>query len=268
MRNRRNYFITLILLTAVLLTAERIKLNEEKYLMAVLWHQTSAEYRACCYQAYNTAKDYIDGLGEIKPNSAIVVDIDETVLQNSPYNAVNIRRKTKYPDDFNNWIDLAIAEPVPGSVEFLNYAYKKGINVFYISNRNVGQIDGTLRNLQKFGFPDASEDHILLREGRGKKQARRDIVSATHNIIMLIGDNIFDFADFNGARNQEERYSEIDKNRDKFGKEYIIIPNSMHGSWKKALIDYSKKLSSDERFNMYVENLKLFEVKSDKEKSE
>ncbi len=262
----RSKLILILLLSAItFLSAERIELNEEKYLMAVLWHQTSAEYRACCYQAYNTAKDYIDNLEEIKPNSAIVVDIDETVLQNSPYNALNIRRKLKYPDDFNAWIDYAIAEPVPGSVEFLNYAYKKGINVFYISNRNVGQIDGTLRNLQKFGFPDVSEDHILLREGRGKKQARRDIVSETHNIIMLVGDNIFDFADFNGARTKEERYGEIDKNRDKFGKEYIIIPNSMHGSWKKALIDYSKKLSSDERFNMYVENLKLFEIK-DKEK--
>ena len=259
----KNKILSVILLLIISTCfAERIQLNEEKYLMAVLWHQTSAEYRACCYQAYNTAKDYIDSLGDIEPNSAIVVDIDETVLQNSPYNALNIRKRLKYPDDFNRWIDLAIAEPVPGSLEFLKYASQKGISVFYISNRRASQLDGTVRNLQKFGFPDASKDHVLLREGKGSKEARRVNVRKTHKIVMLVGDNIYDFADFNGARTKEDRYAEIEENREKFGKEYIIIPNSMHGSWKKALVDYKKKLSSDERFNMYVENLILFDNES------
>jgi hypothetical protein len=61
-------------------------------------------------------------LRDDKVNSprAIIVDIDETLLDNSPHSAKCIENQTSYPDYWEEWCELAIAKPLPGAVEFLN----------------------------------------------------------------------------------------------------------------------------------------------------
>ena len=103
-------------------------LENEASLMAVLWCQASAEYRALAYQAYNIARLRLDEELQIERDCkmAVIVDIDETVLDNSRYNAKEITDKQVYPDDFYKWIDMAKAEAIPGAKEFLDYAISKG----------------------------------------------------------------------------------------------------------------------------------------------
>ena len=54
-------------------------------------------------------------------------------------------------------------ETIPGSLEFLTYASEKGIKVFYVSNRYSEQLESTINNLKRLGFPNVSESTVLLR---------------------------------------------------------------------------------------------------------
>src|SRR6187402_1774139 len=56
---------------------------------ALLYQQRAAEYKALCFQAYNLAKVRLDAAlkQRHKKPLAVVTDIDETILDNSPYDA-------------------------------------------------------------------------------------------------------------------------------------------------------------------------------------
>ncbi len=235
-------------------------LENEASLMAVLWCQTSAEYRALAYQAYNIARLRLDEELQISRNQkrAVIVDIDETVLDNSRYNAKEITDKQIYPDDFYHWIDMAKAEAIPGAKEFLDYAISKGCDVFYISNRKVRFLDGTLRNLQKLGFPQADDSHVLLKEDISSKEGRRQEVAKTHYIALLIGDNLIDFSEVFDIKSVEGRLASVENYKDNFGKKFIVLPNPMHGAWFKALYDYDSNLSKEERTQRIIRYLKSY----------
>ena len=101
-------------------------------------------------------------------------------------------------EDFSKqkWIEWGAkksALSVPGSLDFLLYAMSKNVDIFYISNRYLSQLNETVENLKKIGFPNAKEAHLLLKGDISSKEIRRKKVMSTHNIIMLIGDNLSDF---------------------------------------------------------------------------
>ena len=238
----------------------KITLENEASLMAVLWCQASAEYRALAYQAYNIARLRLDEELQINRNQkrAVIVDIDETVLGNSRYNAKEITDKQVYPDDFYKWIDMAKAEAIPGAKEFLDYAVSKSCDVFYISNRRIRCLDGTLRNLKKLGFPQADKNHVLLKGDVSSKEGRRQEVAKTHYIVLLIGDNLIDFSEVFDIKSVEERLASVEKYKDNFGKKFIVLPNPMHGAWFKALYDYDRNLSKEERTQRIIRYLKSY----------
>jgi len=115
------------------------------FLLATLFQQKAAEKRALSYQAFNIAKLSLDSqlkVADLTKPLAVVVDIDETVLDNSPFEAKSILNNSDYPKYWNEWCQLAAAKPLAGSVEFLNYAKSKGVVVFYITNRKI-KFNGT-----------------------------------------------------------------------------------------------------------------------------
>jgi 5'-nucleotidase (lipoprotein e(P4) family) len=113
---------------------------------ASLWQQRAAEYRALCFQAYNIAKQRVDeGVKKVSTKPlAIVTDIDETLLDNSPYDAAQGLKNADYSDKtWKQWTDKALADTVPGAPAFFKYAASKGITIYYITNRN--ENDAALR---------------------------------------------------------------------------------------------------------------------------
>lgn len=202
--------------------------------MAVLWQQNASEYKALCYQSYNLATMYLDKMVEANNDSpkplAIVTDIDETVVDNSYYNAWMIEEDVDYTKE--TWIDWGLKEKataVPGALEFFNYAEEKGVEVFYISNRFTVQQEETMANVKALGFPYVDDAHFLLKETTSKKQERRDKVLESHNVIMYLGDNLSDFASpFDGT----DRKQFVDSIKSKLGFEFILLPNPMYGDWE------------------------------------
>jgi len=147
------------------------------YTNAVLWQQTSGEYRALCFQAYNFArlslKEAVWADTSRKPN-CVIVDIDETVLDNSAFQGHEIKKGLSYnPADWTTWTNLAQADTVPGALTFLKFAASKNIETFYVSNRDEKDYGATLKNLQKFGFPYADDAHLLVSKGTSNKEPRR-----------------------------------------------------------------------------------------------
>ncbi|MPM00536.1 Lipoprotein E [bioreactor metagenome] len=235
------------------------KFDYDYMLMAVLWYQTSAEMRALCYQAFNTARISLDdAIANHKGTKkmAVVVDIDETMVDNSPYEAQNVLGNFGYPERWGEWIDKASAAAIPGAVEFMKYAVSKGVDVFYISNRKIAEKDATIKNMRALGFPLIDDEHLLLRDKTSSKNERRDKVAATHDIVLLIGDNMNDFSGDFENKSVIDRFNTTDNNKSEFGKHFIVLPNPMYGDWEGAVLKYNFKQTNEQKDSVRKENLK------------
>lgn len=205
--------------------------------MSVAWYQTSAECKALYLQGYNIARQNLDQnlTQQTDKPRAIILDLDETVLDNSPYDAYcalhNISG-TKYMSD---WMKTAQAKTVPGAKDFLNYADQNGVQIYYISDRSDDLLNATKKNLEKDGLPQATKDHILLKGKNDKtKEGRRQAVEKDNNVIMFFGDSLTDFNDPQKAT-VKGRYDDVMQNANQFGSKYIIFPCPMYGGWEGAL---------------------------------
>ncbi len=246
------YFAT-ISTTAQQATQTAIASADNEYkVAALLYQQKAGEYRALTYQAFNIAKmrlneDFdkknVKKLPKVerKMPRAVVVDIDETVLDNSPadaYNAVN-----NLPFDLKNWYawgEMRKAKAIPGAVDFLNYASQKGVKVFYVSNRDEVQKQATIDNLKNVGFPDANAETVMLRQKVSSKKERRDSISEKYRIVILMGDNLDDLSEVFEKKTVADRFMEVDKMRDMFGDKFIVLPNAAYGTWENAIYEYQR----------------------------
>jgi len=250
----KKILFTIILISFTCLNSLRIK--EEQYLTSVLWLQTSAEYRALCYQAYNIAEMRIFENISDSNQKAIVIDLDETVLDNSPYRAERIIND-EFNESFWKWVELEKAEAIPGALEFLIRADSLGFNIFYVTNRDEKYREFTMNNLAKLGFPQINQKHLLMRKNKeSDKSGRRDLVAEKFEIILLIGDNLIDFSQVFYGENIQDRKDITDKYQQDFGKKFIVLPNPGHGRWKKMFYHRNEKLTNDEKRNRMVEELK------------
>jgi len=242
------------------------KASLEYQLGAVLYVQKAAEYRALCYQAFNWGKKVIeDDEKQMKrlPKSernrprAIIFDIDETVLDNSPAQAYGILNNKPFNlPDWYAWGEMRKAKAVPGAVEFAKYAHSKGIRLFYISNRDEVQKRATIDNLIKVGFPDVSEETVILRQEESSKESRRQVVASKYRVVALFGDNLNDFAKDFEKKSIEERFLETDKIKQIWGQKYIVLPNPMYGDWENAIYDY-QRLTEEQKAEKRIKALEL-----------
>ncbi len=231
--------------------------NQEHLTMATLWAQNAGEARALSYQAFNIAKMKLDQdlRRSSKKTRAVVVDVDETIVDNSPFQAQGILDNTSYPTGWREWIDMASATALPGAIEFLNYAHKRGVEVFYITNRKVVGFDATYKNLVELGFP-VKKENMMLREKDSSKKSRREDVLKNHRIVLLMGDNLGDFSEIFELDSTVERNALVDQNKKHFGGKFIVLPNAMYGNWEGGLYDGNMRLPAGEKKKLRHSRLK------------
>jgi 5'-nucleotidase (lipoprotein e(P4) family) len=230
--------------------------------------QKAAEYRALAYQAYNLARWQLDAdldkknfkklpKSDQKRPRAVIVDIDETVLDNSPSQAKGIVDGLPFNlKDWYAWSEMRKAKGIPGAVEFLNYATSKGVKVFYASNRDEVQKPATMDNLKLIGLKDVTPENVMLREKESSKDARRASVEKNYRIVLLIGDNLDDFSGAFEKKSVADRFAEADKFRDTWGKRFIVIPDAMYGTWESAIYGY-ERLNSEQKAERRAAALEL-----------
>jgi 5'-nucleotidase (lipoprotein e(P4) family) len=230
--------------------------DNDYQLGATLFMQKAAEYRALCYQAFNWARRTLEtdekaakklAKAERRKPRAVVVDIDETVLDNSPAQAYGIKNEAPFNlNDWYAWGEMRKAKAIPGAVEFANYAKSKGVRIFYVSNRDEVQKQATIDNVKAAGFPDISAENVLLRQigadnrPVSTKEPRRLEIAKNHRVVILIGDNLNDHADFFERKSIAERFTETDRVKELWGNRFIVLPNAMYGEWESAIYEYGR----------------------------
>ena len=201
---------------------------------SMYWQKNAAEYHALCIQAYNVAKMKVDqalAATSEKP-LAIIADIDETVLSNQPYNEMLIAKNISFTqENWAEWVNKKSAVPIPGALEFYNYADSVGIEIIYLSNRRVENYAPTKANLISAGFPFDDNTIMLLRDKDDNKKARRKQL-ALYNVVLLIGDNLSDFDESFYKQPNDIRINRLKDTSALFGEKFILIPNLIYGSWE------------------------------------
>ncbi|MCY1532892.1 Lipoprotein E [compost metagenome] len=191
-----------------------------------------------------------------KPN-CVVVDADETVLDNSAFQGHEIKKGVSFvAADWTVWTAMAAADTVPGALSFLKFAASKKVEVFYLTNRDEADRAGTLKNLQKFGFPNADDAHLLLKSNTSDKEPRRQKLLEKYNILLLCGDNLSDFSNV-FYREGKDTKQQVDAARSLFGTKFIVLPNPMYGDWEKPLYT-GEKLNEAEKAKQRLERLKSY----------
>jgi len=230
-------------------------------LNAVLWMQASAEYAAVTQTIYRAAADHLGtALAEknwdaLVPDErgnaatglppAVVMDVDETVLDNSPYQARLIRNNAEYDEvTWAQWVAEKKAKPLPGVVDFTKAAAAKGVTILYLSNRAEHLKDATLANLRSAGLP-VKDDSVFLGLGTfvagceqngSEKSCRRKLAGQKYRVLMQFGDQLGDFVEVI-ANTREGRAGLMTEYGDWFGERWWMLPNPSYGSWEPALFN-------------------------------
>ncbi len=247
----------------VLPTVALAQVPTNETLTATLWIQHSPEYRASCSQAYLLAAKQLElalkdpkwsaaleqsseaaARLDAKQKRAVILDLDETVLDNSRYAARMLQDGREFsPKTWSAWVREEQATAVPGALAFTRLAQKRGVHLYYLSNRRQTNLAATRRNLRKLGFPISEKDaSFLLRTDSSDKAARRRTAAAGHRILLLLGDSQGDFSSaFRGQSSLKQRalYASYQEH---WGKDWITLPNPNYGSWLSALSSKGSKL--------------------------
>jgi 5'-nucleotidase (lipoprotein e(P4) family) len=224
-------------------------------LNAVLWMQTALEYEASSRQAYRLATQQLDAAlkdaswtAAIEQRSdasrlppAVILDIDETVLDNSYYQARQVRDSTVFTtESWDKWCQDARATAIPGALQFTQDAASRGVTVFYVTNRTANVEEATRKNLAALGFPlSDGVDTVLTRRERpeweaSSKSVRRAYVAVTHRVLLLIGDDLGDFTDATGT--PEQRAARTAPQQEWWGRRWIVLSNPSYGSWERGIV--------------------------------
>lgn len=226
----------------ITLTYDQLRSRENT--MGALWYQNAAEVDALYQQGYNVATNKLKELLKQPTNKpySIVLDIDETVLSNIPFQVKMVKDGTAFnPKLWDEWVQKAEATPVAGAKEFLQFADKNKVQIYYISDRTDAQVDATIKNLEAQGLPVQGRDHLMFKkEGDKSKEGRRQEVLKHTNLVMLFGDNLVDFAEFS-TKSEADRDKMFEQLKAEFGDKFIIFPNPMYGSWESAVYQGEKK---------------------------
>lgn len=254
----------LVVSAAAVQHASAQKIDNEHQVGGILWTQTSGEWTALSYQAFALARMTLDR--DLRANRrsrmkrAVIVDVDETVLDNSPYQAMLVKTRRAYESkSWNEWCQKVEAAAIPGAVEFLRYAHSRGVRVFYVTNRRESEKQCTAQNLKKVGFPDVSDQTVLVRIDTSSKQPRRDDIARRHRVVLLMGDNLNDFAEiFEQSKTIDSRLAATRLNKSNFGTRFIVLPNVMYGAWEEAMYGDPSKLTEERKAEKRRNTLKDF----------
>jgi 5'-nucleotidase (lipoprotein e(P4) family) len=226
-------------------------------LHATLWMQTAAEYSAAVQGSFNLASAQLEraladptwdalppperggqSLAGLKP--AVIVDADETMIDNSPFQARGIRDGEGYSlSRWQAWVKERKARALPGALEFAKRAEALGVTVFFVTNReHPVEREATVDNLRALGFPIAADASNVILQGdprapEHEKATRRQWVGREHRVLLMLGDNLGDFLD-GISTGVEQRRAMVDTYQTWWGERWIMLPNPSYGSWESA----------------------------------
>ena len=277
MFDRRRWCVLLVLLLALSLSAcAARRANDDTHgttpvrrtherLSGALWAQTAVEHDLVCSQIYllagimldralldrswTAALEQTDACDSLPP--AVILDVDETVLDNAPFCARLIERNVDFDRDlWDEWMAEGKAELISGAKDFITRAAMHNVAVFFVTNRDVEFEASTVANLQDVLGMNISPGQVLCKNERdgwsSDKTSRRAHLAKSHRILLLIGDDYNDFA-WLGRISPQERVRATREHETLWGTKWIALPNPVYGSWERALYNYDSSLPDSQR---------------------
>ena len=273
MKSLKLIFLLLITLTyEYSYASEKDKLFQEQSILSVLYVQTSTEFAANNIQTFNNASKALDmalkdktwtaALEQkdnfISKDPAIIVDVDETVLDNSSFQSRTILSGLSYPNGWAKWVNESKATAVEGVYEFLHYANESEVKIFYVTNRLESFREPTIRNLKSLGLPfDDNLNSLIMREDEDvrDKTKRRKNIAENYRILLLLGDQLTDFISTKEAYVfHSDRKKLANKYSDMWGSKWFMITNPTYGRWELSIYDEMPK-SEEEAIQKRKETL-------------
>ena len=229
-------------------------------LWAVAWSETAAEFGALCHQAFNLARlrldQAIERSSDFSRPLAIIADMDNTIVHASSYWGYLINEGIDFFDDniWDSWIPQNLVTLVPGALEFLIYCEQKEVEVFYVTSRNQGPrtYDYALKQLQHLDLPFADSAHLTVFRETSDKTPARDAIRGTHELVLLLGDNLNDYKRDYYVNSVAERFALMERDRKEIGDRFIILPNPTDGHWVKAIFGESEPAASDRNRDILI----------------
>ena len=235
---------------------------------ALLWVRTSAEYDAIARQTFRAARASVgdalmqsdwtacleqqamvesgdkgsDWLASLPP--AVVMDVDETVLNNSGFQVGLIEDDEEYsPDRWKEFCREESSTAIPGSVDFVNACRAAGVTVLFVTNREYEVEAETRSNLIATGLMKEDDADIVFtkyeqEEWSSDKSTRRAHIADQYRILLLLGDDLNDFVTLETRPSHEERRAAVEQYRDRIGEQWFVLPNPNYGGWEQTLYNY------------------------------
>ena len=273
MKSLKLIFLLLITLTyEYSYASEKDKLFQEQSMLSVLYVQTSTEFAANNIQTFNNASKALDmalkdktwtaALEQkdsfVSKDPAIIIDVDETVLDNSSFQSRTILSGLSYPNGWAKWVNESKATAVEGVYEFLHYANESNVKIFYVTNRLESFREPTIRNLKSLGLPfDDNLNSLIMREDEDvrDKTKRRKNIAEDYRIVLLLGDQLTDFISTKEAYvYHSDRKKLANKYSDMWGSKWFMITNPTYGRWELSIYDEMPK-SEEEAIQKRKETL-------------
>ncbi len=160
-------------------------------------------------------------------NYAIIVDIDETILDNSDYQVMlNRKGETFNQKSWSKWVNKEEAKLVPGAKKFIKNMRDLGVQIIFISNRMDSNLLPTINNFKKLKIFSKKDIYLLRLDKADKKTVRR-------REVFTQSGRMKDYPQFNVIAFLGDAYGDFPKNNDKYSWElnYHIFPNPMYGKW-------------------------------------
>ena len=250
----RIFLIILTTSSSYSFSSEKDKSFQEQSILSVLYVQTSTEFAANNLQTYLNATEALEraledsswsAALEQKENfsdkpPAIIIDIDETVLDNSPFQSRTILSGLSYPNGWSEWVNESKADAVEGVYDFLHYANDKEVEIFYLTNRLESYRAPTIKNLLNLGLPFKNDNMLLMRkeENSRDKTERRKQVADKNRVVLIIGDQLTDFISTKEAYVfHTDRKKLAKKYSDMWGTKWFMITNPTYGRWELSIYE-------------------------------
>ena len=232
----------------------KIELSRNPLLWTVAWSNTAAEFGALCHQAFNLARLRVDEAMEKHSRSerplAVVTDVDNTIVHAGSYWSFLISEGVDFFDDeiWDRWIPENLITLVPGAMDFLKYCEYHGVEIFYVTNRDQGPrtYSYALNQLQYLNLPYSDSEHLVVFRESSDKTSARERIGESHELILLLGDNLNDFKRDYYVADVEERRALMERDRAEIGGKFIILPNATDGHWVRAIFGESEPAATDE----------------------
>jgi acid phosphatase len=247
--------------------------------------QTSSEYRATCLQIYRAAIHQM-GVALVDRNAtaaieqraamldpnhcaanlppAVILDVDETVLDNSGFQAQMIASGQQYsPEAWAEWTSDAPSIPVPGVKEFLDACQAAGVTPFFVTNRATEVKAATRANLLKYDLisPESPVDTLLCKQDRdtwtSDKYSRRAHIARSYRILLLIGDDLNDFVSVGIKPTPSARRSLANEHASNWGTKWFMLPNPNYGGWERAIHGWRDQSARETKLKLKRDLLRL-----------